>query len=168
MYKTYSKERYERTLSIYKQWCLGVKKKHLAKKYGLSNLQIKYACKRAPSLILVDSHSLIYPKELKRIRNIFACMKQRCNNPKSKDYKYYGGRGIKCEWNNFDDFYKDMKKGYKENLTIDRIDVNKNYCKENCRWVVKNLQQQNRRSFLEWDLKSNYWFKNKKTKLNCG
>ncbi len=70
----------------------------------------------------------------------------RCNNPKSKDYKNYGGRGIKCEWKNFEDFWKDMESGYAEDLTIDRINNDGNYSKENCRWITNKEQQSNKRN----------------------
>lgn len=98
--------------------------------------------------------------DLVRPRNIFRCLKERCNNPKNRDYRLYGQRGIKCLWNNFDDFWNDMKDGYSKELTIDRQNNNGNYCKDNCRWIKKTEQQKNRRPFKEWNLKSKYW-KNK-------
>lgn len=77
-------------------------------------------------------------------------MKERCSCKGAKNYYLYGGRGIKvCErWNNSKDgfwnFVKDM--GEKpEKTTLDRIDVNENYCKENCRWATLYDQQANRR-----------------------
>ena len=75
-------------------------------------------------------------------------MKQRCGNPRNDSYKYYGGRGISvCEsWMVFHVFLNDM--GAKENpdLTIDRIDVDLGYCKENCRWADRKQQVRNRRN----------------------
>ena len=73
-------------------------------------------------------------------------MKKRCLRPKNKDYKYYGGRGITIcdEWHDFNNFFNDM--GEKpEGKTLDRIDTDKDYCKENCRWSTRKEQQNNQR-----------------------
>lgn len=73
-------------------------------------------------------------------------MKARCLNPKSERYPIYGGRGIKvcAEWMTFEGFKKDMLPTYREELTLDRIDVNGNYCKENCRWATIREQSENK------------------------
>lgn len=72
---------------------------------------------------------------------------QRCNNPKHKAYKNYGGRGITVcdEWLDVKNFIDDMYSSYRECLTIDRIDVDGNYCKDNCRWVDSTIQNRNTR-----------------------
>lgn len=83
-------------------------------------------------------------------------MKRRCNNPSSSDYKHYGGRGIKVcnEWNSDYKTFSDWAKsaGYSDNLTIDRIDVNKGYCPENCRWVTRKVKSENRRCATKVEL----------------
>lgn len=85
-------------------------------------------------------------------------MKQRCNNPKNKNYEKYGGRGIKIctEWLNDPKKFFDwaIKNGYKEGLSIDRIDVNGNYEPDNCRWADNETQCLNQR--LRKDNKTGY------------
>ena len=89
-----------------------------------------------------------------RIHGVWAGMIERCENPKHKDYKSYGGRGIKVceEWrSDFSNFQRwAYANGYDENAptgkcTIDRIDVNSNYCPSNCRWVDMATQSKNKR-----------------------
>ncbi len=84
----------------------------------------------------------------KRLRKCYYRLKQKCYNTKDDHYKYYGKRGIKVcdEWlGDFEAFYNwAMNNGYKEDLTIDRIDVNGNYEPNNCRWVDQKTQTRNR------------------------
>lgn len=77
-------------------------------------------------------------------------MLQRCNNPRDKRYKDYGGRGIKVckKWqgkNGFINFLKDMGERPKEK-TLDRIKNNKGYYKKNCKWSSRYEQSQNKRN----------------------
>ena len=74
-----------------------------------------------------------------RLYNIWGCMKQRCNNPKHTAAAWYHDKGIRVcdEWNtNFKSFETwALCNGYADDLSIDRIDSDKNYCPENCRWI---------------------------------
>ena len=94
-------------------------------------------------------HGMVYSKEY----NSWQSAKQRCTNINSKDYKNYGGKGIKMcnEWlDSFEQFFKDMgekPKGY----SLDRIDRDGNYEPSNCRWADIFTQNHNRRSRNEKD-----------------
>ena len=83
-----------------------------------------------------------------RIYRIWKDMLRRTNNPDRQNYSYYGGRGIGVceEWkNSFELFYDwSVANGYSDSLEIDRKDNDKNYCPENCRWVEKTVNANNR------------------------
>lgn len=85
--------------------------------------------------------------ERNRLYDMWSNMKQRCSYKKRRDYRYYGGKGVKVcdEWHEYKNFEKwALENGYKEGLSIDRIDFDGNYEPLNCRFVEPEEQQRNK------------------------
>lgn len=84
----------------------------------------------------------------KKLYHVWHAMKKRCKNPNNMNY---GGRGITfySEWEKAENFCEwALNNGYHEGLELDRIDVNGDYCPENCRWVDRKTNAQNQRRAL--------------------
>lgn len=122
--------------------------------YNLPNGNTK-SCGCEQKKIASKTHK-IHGMKNTRLYYIWIGMKERCTNPKNKRYNRYGGRGIKIceEWkNDFIAFYKWAKdNGYKDELTIDRINVDGNYEPNNCRWASWKEQANNTSNNLVYEL----------------
>lgn len=97
--------------------------------------------RRAVTIQRMTTHGL--SKAHKRLVGIWQGMKQRCYNTNCREYRWYGAKGVEmcAEWREsyaaFDEWA--YSHGYKEDLTIDRIDASKNYEPANCRWITRAL-----------------------------
>lgn len=113
---------------------------------------------------LTIKRSLTHGMTSTRVFRIWIDVKRRCVNPRTKNYKHYGARGITVceEWkNDFMAFYNwSISNGYQENLTIDRIDVNGNYEPNNCRWATTKEQNANKTTarLIEFNGRTQYLF----------
>ena len=114
----------------------------------------------------VSSHS----ESRTRLYYCWSDMLKRCNNPSNIHYKNYGGRGISvCEdWLQFLDFkIWATANGYSEDLTLDRVNISLGYYPENCRWVTRDIQAQNKKCIqsnnssgyrgVVWNAQNNKW-----------
>lgn len=105
-------------------------------------------CKSAE--LLSEANTILeHTEDLDRLRRIYNGMKQRCYNENTDNYLCYGARGIQMcsEWlNDRESFIAwALSHGYSNELSIDRIDVNGNYCPDNCRWADDKTQRRNQR-----------------------
>lgn len=125
-----------------------------------------------------------------RFFRIWIGIRQRCTDPKRHNYKEYGGRGIKCEWNTFEDFRNDMHQSYirhalrygEANTSINRKNNDGNYSKLNCEWstwVEQCLNKRSsgshfyyaygtRRTLRQWAASRNLRLKTLRDRLNAG
>lgn len=116
----------------------------------LKNNTHSCGCLHKDIVSVKGKNNIIHGHYQHRLYNIHQGIKGRCLRPTEPAYKNYGARGITVceEWkNSFAEFYNwAINHGYKDNLTIDRIDNNKGYCPENCRWTDRKTQGRNTRT----------------------
>lgn len=98
----------------------------------------------------ITPHNKTHNESHTKLHNIWCGINNRCN-PNHKYNKRYGKRGITIceEWKRYENFAEWARNnGYSDNLTIERIDIDGNYCPENCKWIEMPLQARNRSTTL--------------------
>lgn len=119
---------------------------------GAKKLVMGESLRRETSTQCLSCKNTIHGMEKTPTYSTWVAMKRRCMNQKDRSYADYGGRGITVcdEWQSFEGFFADM--GEKpEGTSIDRIDVQKGYFKDNCRWATPTQQMRNRRDTKKYE-----------------
>lgn len=142
------------------EWC---KKEFKGKIY---NGKTRRFCGRGCQLKSVNTARLIastsHGLSNTRFYKTFSSMRQRCKEAsKHPSWKRYGGRGIRCDWPDFESFKRDMYESYQKhvkqhgvsNTTIERNDSDGNYCRKNCRWATPKEQGRNTSRNVFWTYK---------------
>lgn len=117
--------------------CLSVQSHGVKERAGKAYLRARCNMCRASSMS---------PEQ--RTRAIWSGIHGRCHNPKNREYRWYGGRGLKVcpRWSKFENFLADMGAQPFPGASIERVDNEKGYAPENCKWIERRLQSHNQRS----------------------
>lgn len=139
--KQYDKNKHGHTLTLYKcSYC----QKEIVRPFSARNMQSCGCMQYELIAKTVRTHQDTGSKE-------YVCyhhLKGKCYNPNNPDYKYYGGRGITIsdDWlESYANFLRDVGRSPSKDFTLERRDVDGNYCKENCYWASRQVQASNRR-----------------------
>ncbi|MDX8367895.1 hypothetical protein [Cytobacillus sp. IB215665] len=115
---------------------------------------ISCGCHRKEKLHKLKS---VHNCEPRKLYNVWLAMRRRCYLETTRGYEHYGGRGIEVSevWRHDFEAFRDwsLSNGYKEGLSIDRIDNDGNYSPENCRWVDRKTQNNNKRNVRKIEIK---------------
>jgi len=165
---------YEKRASWWNIVCSCGTRKKLTTQALRDGISKSCGCKKSQ---YVSESEITHNMSRTRFYRIWQDMKNRCNNESNCEYHNYGGRGIKVceEWNNsfiafrdamYDEYQEHVDEYGENDTSLDRIDYNGNYCKENCRWATCHEQILNRRTSLRvefdgkidlvWDLAERY------------
>ena len=109
-------------------------------------------CLHKEILVQRNKENRIHHPTSERLLRIWRAMLHRCYKETDEHYDYYGGRGIKVcdDWHDFENFQNwALANGYTDDLTIDRVDGDKDYCPENCSWTTMAVQN-NHKSDTKW------------------
>jgi hypothetical protein len=131
----------------FQRTCLGCGAEFFARQKQIDNGRAKYCGRSCAYKSINIKHGAAAERGHSPEYATWHAMIQRCHNENNKAYPNYGGRGIKVcdEWRrSFEAFLRDMGPRMSLELSIDRIDFNGDYTKENCRWADKQTQQLNR------------------------
>ena len=157
MKKALANERYGRLVAIkptglrYNRYVVWQCRCDCGKVISLNSGSLLSGNTRSCGCLLKDvlvSRNTTHNKSKDPIYNVWSSMIQRCTNPRFRQYKDYGGRGIKPseDWRTFENFFRDMSGTHSQKLTLERLDNTKGYNKENCKWATRTEQNNNKRN----------------------